>query len=426
MVARRLPKFDKPAIVEEVAGTSMEHQREQEEQSTNPARWVNLFKEPQIEVKYYEPECVDGITFARIPKKEVESNFKKWENMVICKVIGGHPPLAFFEAFIRRISKGQVDKVWQMKPGIFMVKFMLKEQRDEAIARGMVFFDNKPVIVKEWKQNMNFEEPDTIPIWIQLPGLDMVYWEPSILCRMASTLGVPLRIDGATWEMDKTKFARVLVEMKLGDPLPDNIPYIDENEVIQHQKVEYEWLPIKCSKCSMIGHKVEECNREERQRHARQNQQNRVGFQPRQRVNAERPNQGKPNGYQQRQNGYQQRNNGGYGGKVKHVYVAVGKKNPEDLNKEHNKGQARKESEGGDKNVSIKVSEMVKGTEEVVSRRKGKEPEENVKRKESNSELMVQKNKNAGIRINEGGNSDVEVRKIPSFILLSDPPDDEQ
>lgn len=58
----------------------------------------------------------------------------------------------------------------------------------------------------------------------------------------------------------RLNYARLLVEVFAADELPDEISLNLYNGEIITQKVEYEWVPPKCSICKCCGHIREQCN----------------------------------------------------------------------------------------------------------------------------------------------------------------------
>ena len=48
-------------------------------------------------------------------------------------------------------------------------------------------------------------------------------------------------------------YARVLVEMNVNEGFPDELFYSNENEELVAQPVQYEWVPVWCTKCSQFG-----------------------------------------------------------------------------------------------------------------------------------------------------------------------------
>lgn len=63
-----------------------------------------------------------------------------------------------------------------MKRGMFLVRFKATDVRDHVLS-GHYFFDRKPLIIKQWNSEMDFEKDDlkTVLVWVQLK-LNLKYW----------------------------------------------------------------------------------------------------------------------------------------------------------------------------------------------------------------------------------------------------------
>ncbi|CAI9094854.1 OLC1v1030660C1 [Oldenlandia corymbosa var. corymbosa] len=83
-----------------------------------------------------------------------------------------------------------------------------------------------------------------VPVWIQLPDLELKYWSPSTLSKLMSVIGKPKRMNDMTRNKLRAGFARVLVEMEIKEHLPDKIAFVDEEGRLQEQKLVYEWQPV--------------------------------------------------------------------------------------------------------------------------------------------------------------------------------------
>lgn len=68
-------------------------------------------------------------------------------------------------------------------------------------------------------------------------------------------------MDQTTKNKDKLLYARVLMEIQVGQNYPDEVHFMNEKGLKVTQKVAYEWLPIQCSKCHGIGHRSEVCKK---------------------------------------------------------------------------------------------------------------------------------------------------------------------
>ncbi|CAI9109144.1 OLC1v1008906C1 [Oldenlandia corymbosa var. corymbosa] len=62
-----------------------------------------------------------------------------------------------------------------------------------------------------------------------------------------------------TVNKSKVQYARILVEMKITDTVPDRIVFEDEYGNIQVHRVVFEWMPTQCKKCQNYGHVTERC-----------------------------------------------------------------------------------------------------------------------------------------------------------------------
>lgn len=69
--------------------------------------------------------------------------------------------------------------------------------------------------MKKWRPGLKLtqESPNSIPIWVCLPNLDLDFWSIEAISRIASILGNPLRLDSVTEGFIRISYARVLVEV---------------------------------------------------------------------------------------------------------------------------------------------------------------------------------------------------------------------
>lgn len=75
-----------------------------------------------------------------------------------------------------------------------------------------------------------------------------------------------MKVEGATTKREKLQYARVLVEVKLGQELPGQISFLIENNKEKEIGVVYEWKPVECSVCKKLGHSTAECNKPKHQK----------------------------------------------------------------------------------------------------------------------------------------------------------------
>ncbi|XP_074266603.1 uncharacterized protein LOC141589882 [Silene latifolia] len=194
---------------------------------------------------------------------DVTPELKYWSSAISCFVLGANPPSQVLGGFVRRIWKDLSISTVAFQPnGVCLIRFKNKEDKQRALQSEPLFFDNKPFIVKDLTPGMKFskDKPASVPVWIRLHDLDIKYWGLA-LPKIAGLVGKPLHCDQATKDREYLGFARYLVEVKIGDPLPDFVDFIDENDVCQKQAIYYEWKPVICTVCHGIGHETGLCKK---------------------------------------------------------------------------------------------------------------------------------------------------------------------
>ncbi|XP_048489906.1 uncharacterized protein LOC125491874 [Beta vulgaris subsp. vulgaris] len=145
--------------------------------------------------------------------------------------------------------------------GVFVVRFRTVEGRKLAMKAGPILYDHKPVIMKEWSADLDLlkETVTLVPTWIRLPTLPLKYWGQVALNKIASLIGKPIRSDRATTQKDLLEYARVLVEVNISKPMPDEVWFTNEKSIKVSKRVVYDCKPIQCEDCKGIGHTGEQC-----------------------------------------------------------------------------------------------------------------------------------------------------------------------
>jgi len=80
----------------------------------------------------------------------VENEIEYWQNAIICSVLGANPPFEIMQGFISRIwGAYEIDKILQVRKGVFMVRFQDIQDNITVEKRGVHYFDAKPVVSKD-------------------------------------------------------------------------------------------------------------------------------------------------------------------------------------------------------------------------------------------------------------------------------------
>ncbi|KAH0665545.1 uncharacterized protein [Solanum tuberosum] len=226
-------------------------------------KWVNFFNSNRMSTKgmslsYINPVIRNGEQVIELKKEEVDKATVEWKQALILYVVGESPTIAAIERYIAlQVNTVSKPKVYYHNDGYFLVRFACLDDRNEVLYSGPHMLNNKPIIVKDWSADFNFNKEvlQTVPIWVKYPNLPLNCWSMDSLSRISSGLGVPLYADECTTKVERITFARVLVEMDVARELPKKLKVEDPNGRVFEQEVKYEWIPAYCPKYMQVGHK---------------------------------------------------------------------------------------------------------------------------------------------------------------------------
>lgn len=77
--------------------------------------------------------------------------------------------------------------------------------------------------------------------------------------KIAELVGKPLKVAMATQGRDRLNYARVMIEVSMNGAFPEQIQFENEYGKLITQPIYFEWKPIKCSICGLLGHYVTTC-----------------------------------------------------------------------------------------------------------------------------------------------------------------------
>ncbi|XP_062089160.1 uncharacterized protein LOC133795723 [Humulus lupulus] len=222
------------------------------------------FVSSKIGEQVQDKEHMERPIGVKIELEDIEEEINYWQSAIVCYVLGANPPLHVLEGFMRRIwQHNGVDKVGTLSHGVFIVRFQNMEDRDKVISGGYIFFDKKPLIMKTWNPRDDFTKEDVkkVPIWIQLGGLDIKYWEDKSLFKIVGQLGKPIQVEMITKRRERLHFPRIMVEVLITQAFPHVISFINELDQDIELTVNYEWLPVLCEHCKGMGHTTAICKK---------------------------------------------------------------------------------------------------------------------------------------------------------------------
>lgn len=158
---------------------------------------------------------------------DMEGEIEIWENALVGFEIGGNPTVENLEHFVKANWNHVVKpKILLHRKGWFFFKFHSREDRDLILKGGPWVMGQKTLLLKPWSPDFCIKnvKVSRVPIWIQLPGLDVQYWSVKGLSKIASKIGTPMYADRCTAAKERISYVRILVEVDLVEDLPHTIP----------------------------------------------------------------------------------------------------------------------------------------------------------------------------------------------------------
>ncbi|XP_074305653.1 uncharacterized protein LOC141640873 [Silene latifolia] len=234
----------------------------EDEENPDSIQWVTQRSKKQgsrshivVTEENIESDDTDLLQFT---PEDVSAEITYWNQAVYCFVLGANPPWEVLQGYVQRIwGKHGIDKISFLPNGIFLVRFKEMKDKKEVLNAGYHMFDNKPLIVKPWQEDIDLlkEEVKVMPAWIQIHGLPLKFWG-TCLPSIAGLVGPYVKSDAATANKTRLGFARTMVELKVGQVFPSTVKFRDENGKVVILNVEYEWKPLLCDKCKGLGHEA--------------------------------------------------------------------------------------------------------------------------------------------------------------------------
>ncbi|CAN1750614.1 hypothetical protein LINPERHAP1_LOCUS4098, partial [Linum perenne] len=187
---------------------------------------------------------------------EVKQFYKPWSKALVVRVL----EKSFgYLALRRRLeylwAKGGRIQVSDLSNDFFLVRFSDADDYHRAALKGPWKMYDYYITVARWSPSFNEEEPiRTILTWVRLPKLPIHYFNHTAVNRIGNHIEKTVRLDLATSEGARARYARVCVEIDLTKPLLGK--YMIGDRVFY---VEYESIENFCYLCGLYGNKAESC-----------------------------------------------------------------------------------------------------------------------------------------------------------------------
>ena len=240
---------DKPAkgSFKEVVANSTHWFQEAKAIFLNSMDW----EEPEVEV----PKGDNVVLFSN---EKLHALRKPWSLTLMGKCLGISVRPSFMTQRIRVLWKprGTVEVI-DLGKGVFLFRFSLQDDYERALFGGPWYVLDHYLMINRWKPNFRPTEDqfDKLAIWVHFPELPVEYYDKEALHSIASKVGKPIRVDYATNNLSRARYARVCVEISLEKPILTRV------WVMNHwQPILYENLHTLCFHCGRVGHQKANCS----------------------------------------------------------------------------------------------------------------------------------------------------------------------
>ncbi|CAN1821686.1 hypothetical protein LINPERHAP1_LOCUS29622 [Linum perenne] len=188
-------------------------------------------------------------------EEEITKFYKPWSKTLVVRVLEksfAYPALKCrLESLWVKIGHVQVS---DLSNEFFLVQFSsVNDYHRAAFAAPWKMFDYY-ITVACWTPGFNEDPVKKILTWVQLPKLSIQFFNHTMVNRIGNHMSKTIRMDLATSEGARGRYARVCVEVDLSKPLLGK--YKIGDRVLY---VEYESLENVCFHCRMYGHQLVAC-----------------------------------------------------------------------------------------------------------------------------------------------------------------------
>ncbi|CAN1172326.1 hypothetical protein LINPERPRIM_LOCUS30815, partial [Linum perenne] len=177
---------------------------------------------------------------------------KSWANTLVVLLLGRNIGYAYLYHIVRSMWKPTNPMhIIDLDKGCFMVKFADEQDYFKALMGGPWMILDDYLVVHQWSHDFCVFDslPAKMVVEVQFPLMPVQYYHSRILISLGDLLGRTVKIDYNTQHAERGKFARLVVEIDLNEPLAPVIKLYDS-----WQDVEYENLLSLCFCCGKVGH----------------------------------------------------------------------------------------------------------------------------------------------------------------------------
>ncbi|CAN1247076.1 hypothetical protein LINGRAPRIM_LOCUS3351 [Linum grandiflorum] len=189
-------------------------------------------------------------------EEELQSFHKPWSRALVVKVLERSFAFPTIKCRLETLwaKHGQIQ-VTDASNAFFILRFSDPNDYQLAAFRGPWKIYDYYITVARWSPEFDETAPiRKILTWVRLPKLLIHYFNNVAVSRIGNYIGRTVRLDLATEEGARGRFARLCVEVDISKPLLGK--YMIKDRLFY---IEYESLDNICTQCGFYGHKIDQC-----------------------------------------------------------------------------------------------------------------------------------------------------------------------
>lgn len=219
---------------------------------------VDLFKEKLARIEYDDGNPLKPMV--HISDSVFDGLSAPWQDVLVVSLLGKSISYNVLKERLVRLWKLSADfDMMDIGHDFYMVKFGLEEDRAKVMDEGPWMIFDHYIMVQCWSQD--FMSPtvkvDKTLVWIRFPGLNLFFYDESILLALATGVGKPVKVDTNTLDVRCGRFSRICVEVDLTKPVVGKVWMTGF-----WYQVEYEGLHRICTGCGFYGHLHRDCKKQ--------------------------------------------------------------------------------------------------------------------------------------------------------------------
>lgn len=216
---------------------------------------VDLFKEKLAKIEYEDGNPLRPMV--HIAPAVLEGLCAPRQDTLVVNLLGKNIDFHTLRERLTKIWKLVAGfELMDIGHGFFMVKFVNEADRALVIDGGPWMIFDHYLTVQTWSPHFicPAAKIHRAMVWIRFPGLNLYFYDESILLALAAAVGKPVKVDSNTLDVRRGSFARVCLEVDLSKPVVGKV-WLNGF----WYKVEYEGLHRICTNYGFYGQLARDC-----------------------------------------------------------------------------------------------------------------------------------------------------------------------